>query len=204
MPQLRAPGKATQTTRSSVSQAGALQWIYNCSVWHLASFISIKGNIYKGNTVHFTLSLAFPWLISKGRNVSSLFFHPLSFVSRCYWGSISTRLHMVKHVPKSWHNVTKQKKKPTKKKAEHAAKKVSGALKIVEHHWPPLGWDTHCRSPKLGTGTSWMGWAHGQINVCLHCKVPCLRREGGQLCFRSCTTGVDQTKPICVLYVHHE
>lgn len=119
--------------------------------------------------------------------LSHSFFHPLSFVSRCYWGSISTHLHMVKHVPKSWYNVTR---KTQQKKAEHAAKKVSGTLNIVEHHWPPLGWDTHCRSPKLGTGTSSMCWAHGQINICLHCKVPCLRREGEQLCFRSHTTGM--------------
>lgn len=34
--------------------------MHSRGLWHLAAFIGIKGNISKGNRVHFTLSLAFP------------------------------------------------------------------------------------------------------------------------------------------------
>lgn len=81
VPRPRATGKATQTTRSSVSRAGDLQWIHNCSLCHLVTFISVKGNMYKGSTVHLLSPLRFLDRSAKGGTFPLLcsFFTPLFF-----------------------------------------------------------------------------------------------------------------------------
>lgn len=153
-------------------------------IWQLSS--ALKGTFIKEIQYILLAPLHFLDQSAKGGMfpVSHFFSPPFFHISRCYWGSISTPLHMVKHVPESWHNV--------KKKKKGMLQKVSGTVNTVEHHWPPLGWDTHCRSPELGhwyladelgTRSDQRLPALKSIKKVLQ-QVSCPGREGGQLLLR--------------------
>lgn len=85
-------------------------------IWQLSS--ALKGTFIKEIQYILLAPLHFLDQSAKGGMfpVSHFFSPPFFHISRCYWGSISTSLHMVKHVPESWHNV--------KKKKRHASKSI--------------------------------------------------------------------------------
>lgn len=119
VPRLGPPGKATkQLAPLFVSRARNLQWNRNCSLCHLATFISVKGNMYKGNTVHLLSPLHFLDRSAKGGMFPLLcsFFTPLFFCLQMLVRLDFNRFAHGKTCAKKLTQCNRKKKKPNQKK----------------------------------------------------------------------------------------